>query len=100
MPLAELFIIGLYFLFRLILHSDEVVSIDSSRKYRILLGIIWLPILTGSYWLSILDYDPCSFCAPPLHISIFLGWLVFLVTDCLYQLLMLSKNAETATFEN
>ena len=89
-----------YMAIRLILQGDATIAIDSSRRFRILLGVLCLPLVTVSYWVSLLDYDPCTFCAPPLNITIFLGWLVFLVTDCLYQFQMLSETVETTTSTN
>lgn len=93
MAARTLLAIMLYFGIRVILQSDAGGSIDSSRRFRVILGFLFLPLVSISYWLYVLNYDSCTLCAPPVHISIFLGWLVFLVTDCLHQMLMLSRNS-------
>ncbi len=94
-------IIVVYFVVRLIFWADNTISVNSTRKMIIRLGVVlWLPIVTGSYWFLISNYDPCTMCSPPMPVAGFLAWITFLVTDCLYQLLMLSRTTETTVSMN
>ncbi len=99
MAVRTLFIIGLYFAIRLIIHLVKNITPNSARKYKIMLGIFWIPVGTLSYWFSLVDYVPLSFCLPPMHIVGFLGWIIYIVTDSLYQLFMISRNPDTDGIE-
>lgn len=85
-------IIATYFVIRIIVQFDETASVYSTRKRIIGLGVMWLPIVTGPYWFLVSKYDPCTMCSPPMPVAVFLVWISFLVTDCLYQLRLLSKT--------
>ena len=95
MTLVEIGVILLYFGIRFILQvwdSDGVRTGGAIRKYRIVLGVLWLPLETLVYWNSILEDVPCDFCGSPMPVTWYLAWIVFLVTDLLYQFWMLSKS--------
>ena len=77
---------------RFSLQFDETASVYSTRKRIIGLGVLWLPIVTVPYWFQVSNYVPCTLCAPPIPVAVFLAWITFLVADCLYQLRLLSKT--------
>jgi len=96
-------IIGVYFFIRVCfqLHIRETPASEYETRKRIIgLGLIGLPIVTVQYALHVTEYDPCSLCLPPMGVEFFVGWLSFLVADCLYQLLMLSGNVVSRTSES
>ncbi|MHA2025199.1 MAG: hypothetical protein ACW98U_04785 [Candidatus Thorarchaeota archaeon] len=97
MAIATLSVIILYFLVRLLIHEKKDITQAQSGKYKIVLGIFWLPFGTAAYWYEVANYVPFSFCAPPMHVAGFLAWIIFLVADCLNQFRMLSKTVETTT---
>ncbi|MFW9975923.1 MAG: hypothetical protein ACFFDQ_11685 [Candidatus Thorarchaeota archaeon] len=89
-----LWIIMAYFVFRITFQLGIHVgteSVYSLRKKIIGIGFLWLPIVTVQYSFSVANYDPCSMCVPPMPVAFFLAWIAFLVTDYLYQILMLSR---------
>lgn len=93
-------IIAAYFVVRLIFQLDHTISVDSTRKIIIRLGVLWLPIATVTYWFQISNYDPCTMCSPPMPVAGFLVWIAILVTDCLYQRLKLSGTTEPTVSMN
>jgi hypothetical protein len=92
MALATLVVISLYFVIRLLIHLNKDITQAKSGKYKIVLGIFWLPLGTVAYWYSVINYVPFSMCLPIMHVAGFLAWIIFLVADCLNQLRMLSKT--------
>ena len=88
-------IIGVYFFIRVCfqLHIRETPASEFETRKRIIgLGLVGLPIVTIQYVFHVLEYIPCSLCLPPMGIEFFVGWLSFILADCLYQLWILSGN--------
>jgi len=99
LTIAETIPIFFYFVFRIFLqfyNRDGLLSIDTIRKYRIILGALWLPLGSLVYLNSLIyfitHWYPGSWILGPLPVPYFLAWIIILVTDYMYQLLMLSKS--------
>jgi hypothetical protein len=95
--MIALVIVFVYFVIRFSLQFSESVTMYATRKKIIYLGALWIPIVTVPYSFSIANYEPCTLCAPPMPVAVFLAWISFLVTDFLFQLLMISRTTETVT---
>ena len=95
--------IGAYFFIRVCfqLHIRETPASEHETRKRIIgLGVIGLPIVTIQYAFHVAEYVPCTLCVPPIGVEFFVGWLSFLVADCLYQFWMLSENIGNEMSEN
>ena len=100
MTLIETSVIFIYFVIRFcfqIYNLNGVESTDGIRKHRISLGVLWLPLETIVYWNAIVEDDPCDLCAPPMPVTWYLAWVIFVVTDLLYQFHMISKIPKSNT---
>jgi hypothetical protein len=89
-----IFEIYLFIGIRLILQAWVPRGLKSIKKYRVILGIIWIPLESITYLNEIITYVPGTFCCPPMPSEIFLAWLVFVVVDILYQFHVITKMSE------
>jgi len=104
MVLMETITIFWYFVFRLLLQlipSKDNKSLKSIRMCRVIPGIIALPLVTNLYWTYYIDYMsrwvPGTWEMSPMPVTFFVAWIIFLVTDSLYQFHMISKIPESNT---
>ncbi len=72
------------------------------KKCRVALGVLWLPLETIIYLTEIINYmiywSPSPWAMPPpMSIEYFLVWIIFLVTDTLYQFHTISKIQKSNT---
>ncbi|TET06330.1 MAG: hypothetical protein E3J86_15080 [Candidatus Thorarchaeota archaeon] len=63
----------------------------SERMYRVILGIVSFPVVTIFYSSEVINWVPGTMALPPMPVAFFLIWLVFVVTDLLYQFYMMYK---------
>lgn len=70
------------------------------KKCRVVLGIISLPLVTLMYltelYIYIINWVPGTPMAP-MPVTYFLAWIIFLVTDTLYQFHIIVKISESNT---
>ncbi len=71
------------------------------KKCRVALGVLWLPLETIIYLTEIINYmiirGPASWAMRPIPVEYFLVWIIFLVTDTLYQFHTISKIQKSNT---
>jgi hypothetical protein len=94
MAIATLLIIFGYFLLRSALQfSDFKKSRPTyiARLYKVYLACGSFVIGSLSYLFDLLTYNPNEWGPPPIPVWMFLGWLVIVVIDSLYQFQMLSS---------
>ena len=70
-------------------------SMQEKRMYRVILGIVAFPLVTIFYLSDVINYIaiwvPGSWALPPIPVAWFLAWIIFVVTDLLYQFHKISK---------
>lgn len=71
------------------------------KKCRVALGIVSLPLISlfclSELIFYIENYRPGSWALKPLPVPFFLAWVIFLVTDTLYQYYRIVKISESNT---
>lgn len=91
--------IGLYFGIRIILQVWIPRDSITIKKCRVSLGIISLPPISLFYLSELIYYfdnwRPDSWALKPMPVAFFLAWVIFLVTDSLYQFHMISKTPKS-----
>ena len=97
----ELNVIFLYLVIRGILQFWIPTDLITIRKCRVALGIISLPLI--SLWclsellFYIENWPPGDWGFNPIPVPFFLAWVIFLVTDTLYQYYKIFKIPESNT---
>ena len=71
------------------------------KKCRIVLGIVSLPLVSIIYLDELIfyinNYRPGSWALVPIPVAFFVAWIIFLVTDTLYQYYTILKISESNT---
>ena len=71
------------------------------KKFRVVLGIVSLPLVTIIYLDELIRYlsiwPPSDWALKPTPVVFFLAWIIFLVTDTLYQFHTISKIQKSNT---
>jgi hypothetical protein len=71
------------------------------RKFRVVLGIVSLPLVTIIHLDELIRYlsiwPPSDWALKPTPVVFFLAWLIFLVTDTLYQYYRILNIPESNT---
>lgn len=100
MVLAEITIF-LYLGIRVILQVWIPRGSITIKKYRVILGMLLLPLGSLVYLIEVINYIiiwvPGSLALPPMPIVYFLVWIIILVPDTLYQYHTISKIPKSST---
>ena len=71
------------------------------KKCRVVLGIVSLPLVSIVYLDELIfyinNYRPGSWALVPIPVAFFVAWIIFLVTDTLYQYYSILKMSESNT---
>ncbi len=101
MALIEQIAICMYFGIRFILQVWIPRDSITIKKSRVVLGIVSLPLVSIVYLTEVINYmaiwTPGSFCCPPIPVTFFLAYVIFLVPDTLYQYYQILRIQESST---
>jgi hypothetical protein len=91
----------LYFVTRGILQVWIPRGSITIKKCRVVLGIVSLPLVSLFYLseltLYIANWSPGGWALKPMPVEFFLAWIIFLVTDTLYQFHTIHEISESNT---
>jgi hypothetical protein len=94
MAIVTLIVIFGYFLVRGTLQFSDFEKskpVYIARLYKVYLACASFAVGSLSYIFDILTYNPSDWGAPPIPLWMFLGWLIIVVLDSLYQFQMMNS---------